>query len=605
MKNLCLALAASACIPVIALLPANAVYAHHLLPQHDLQCSKNFPCPAALHRRVDFWVQVFRQWDSDVAIFHDPEVPERVYALLDTGNGCGRKARRKIKRERNRIKKALENVADKMDLGGKFGSDEAHLAGLFSSQDTRKIRQAANSIRCQSGVRDSFLKGLQRFNRYHYLVDTVLQQYHLPREIRYLPLVESSYNPVAYSKAGAAGMWQIMPGTARRLGLELNAAMDERLDPDASTHAAARYLVKSRSSLTELARSIDPSITAEEIYPFVITSYNYGLNGMRRAMSSIKPDYLTVLQNYKSPRFRVAVKNFYASFLAARHVTLNAKRYFGSIIQDEEIRYQTRMLKQATSISRIKSVFKVDESALKSLNPGLTRFVWHGWRMVPAGYRLKLPYRQDGYQSAIIELAAMAPEITAPGSDNYLVRKGDTACGIARALRVNCRELINANRLGNKAVIKIGQTLSIPKKPVAAAETTSAIPNRQLVAANQPQSERIYRVKTGDTACGIAARFNLGCGLLTRVNQLGRKATIYIDQKLIIPGISNRISGLDENNLYRVRKGDFACAIAGRYGAGCSELIAINNLNSKATIFPGQKLKIPGLEAPGTIETVE
>ncbi len=598
----------------MATIPWHAAHAHHLLPQHQLKCSDNFPCPKELKRRIDFWIQVFKGWGKEIAIFHDPNIPDRVYSVVDTGKGCSNRVSRKLKKERKRLKTALYNVAAKIESGGKLKSgDEIHFAQLFPTQTpkstSRQMRFAGKNIRCQSGVMNGFLEGLQRFNRYQYLVDTVLKQYQLPLEIRYLPFVESSYNPTAYSKAGAAGMWQIMPRTARTLGLELSATIDERLDPEAATHAAARYLVKSRKSLTKLAKSIDPNITQREINPFIITSYNYGLNGMRRAITSIKPDYLSVLQNYKSPRFRVAVKNFYASFLAARHVALNAQKYFGGIDLDKQIQYQTLVLKHPTSLKRIKSIFKVTEAQLKPLNLGLTRFVWNGWRMIPTGYQLKLPGRGGQYHTAMTKLASMAPETVAQGSGDYIVRNGDTACGIARALKVNCRALININRLGKRAIILIGQKLSIPGKLIVVAQAGSKGSDKPVVIkSSQPQSNEVYRVKRGDTACKIAERFNVGCRVLIGANQLDRKATIYAGQKLIIPGSisqSGQIADLDENNMYIVRKDDNACSISLRFSVNCVALRDLNNLNKKAIIFPGQKLKIPGLEIPDTTETAQ
>ncbi|GIT54443.1 MAG: hypothetical protein Ct9H300mP16_16030 [Pseudomonadota bacterium] len=85
--------------------------------------------------------------------------------------------------------------------------------------------------------------------------------------MQYLPFVESSYNPKAYSKMGAAGIWQIMPSTARVLGLELNATVDERLDPEAASWAAARYLKDSRKTLTIAARAKNAGISDYELGP--------------------------------------------------------------------------------------------------------------------------------------------------------------------------------------------------------------------------------------------------------------------------------------------------------------------------------------------------
>ncbi len=228
--------------------------AHDLVPQHTLHCSSDFPCPPELQRRIDFWIHVFRTWGKTEAIFHDPRVPERVYSVVKTGDGCSSRVSSKIRKERKRIKTALYNTAAKMESGSQLSQQEIHYSSMFQGRKPSDLRRASEKIRCQTGVRDSFISGLKRFNRYSYMVDSVLSQYALPGDIRYLPFVESSYNPTAYSKAGAAGMWQIMPKTARVLGLQLDATIDERLDPEAATHAAARYLVNARKSLSELAQ---------------------------------------------------------------------------------------------------------------------------------------------------------------------------------------------------------------------------------------------------------------------------------------------------------------------------------------------------------------
>ena len=446
--------------------------AAHLLPKHEIHCSASFPCSEELITRVNFWVEVFQGWGEQVAILHDPNVPERVYAVINTGYGCGRKASRRIKANRRSISASLNALAANIAKGRKITDPkERHLLTLFPSKEPGEIRESAKEVRCQGGVRDSFIKGLRRFNRYSDLVDRVLAKYQLPEDIRYLPFVESSYNPAAYSKVGAAGLWQIMPATARSLGLELNATLDERLDPEAATEAAAKYFIDATNRLGRISNELKPGISEAELNPFIITSYNYGINGMRRAIKTVGPDFIEVLNRYKSPRFRVAVKNFYASFLAARHVAINAKRYFGDLVDDPPRRYQTLVLEHATSIDRIKKVFKVSEKDLKQLNLPLTRYIWNGWRLVPAGYRLRLPWKKHRWSKQIQVLKSLSPEKVVPGGSHYVVRKGDTACGIARALRVNCRTLIKANNLNKRATIRIGQRLVIPVKVSVASQS--------------------------------------------------------------------------------------------------------------------------------------
>ena len=387
-----------------------------------------------------------------------------------------------------------------------------------------------------------------------------------------------------------------MPATARSLGLEINATQDERLDPEAATRAAAKYLQDASIRLLSVSREKNPGVSEESINPFVITSYNYGVNGMRRAIRRIGPDYMQVLNRYKSPAFQVAVKTFYASFLAARHVAKNEARYFRGISPESGERTITIVLQNATSMERIKQVFGVSESELKPLNAPLTRFVWNGWRLMPAGYRLQLPWRSHGWKKETARLLAMAPETDIPGADTYTVRKGDTACGIARALRVNCSTLISANNLGKRAVIRVGQDLLIPRKPGRSSVSQSG--------SKKPTST--WTVKRGDTACGIARRTGVDCKELIRANQLGRKARILVGQKLIIPGtdyLESNLAGLNADNQYIVQKGDSACGVAKRFRVSCPDLLRLNNLNRRAVIHPGQKLAIPGLDTPDTTET--
>lgn len=601
-RMLCFALLLGA----TALSPVQSARADHLLPTHTLQCSANFPCPEAIQPRVHFWIEVFRSWNQETAILHDPERPARVYAVFNSGKGCNRAARSIIKRKRSAVEKSLRAIATKIAAGKPItNSNERHLAALFPAKNPQEIRSAAKRIRCQSGVRDSFIAGLKRYQYYSGMIDRVLLENGLPEEIRYLPFVESSYNPAAYSKAGAAGMWQIMPKTARVLGLELNATLDERLDPEAATRAAALYLRRADQTLSEVARETNPNITRPQINPFIITSYNYGVSGMKRAMRQVSPDFMAVLERYKSPRFQIAVKNFYASFLAARHVAINADEYFDLPLANEYSEYQTIVLEHPTSIARIATVFQMDEDELRPLNRALTRFVWRGWRLIPPGYRLRLPPDANKWAAERAQLAALRREKVLTSGDRYTVRRGDTACGIARALKVNCRALIDVNRLGKTALIIAGQKLVIPgKRTVVSSGSTSGKGD----AKSSPALAATYRVRSGDSACGIAEKFAVGCRILIGHNRLGRRAIIYPGQTLSIP--REALGGfaandLNENNQYRVRSGDSACRVARKFAVSCAALRELNQLSGAAIIYPGQKLKIPGLVVPETSKTAQ
>ena len=559
--------------------PADQSAADHLVQHHKLKCGQYFPCPDALRRRVDFWIDVYGRWRTNDAILHDAQRPHRVYKIIK-GKACGTKGNTQfIKEQKRQIRLRLERIATLIEQNKTITqAKDKHYLNMFPERSPAVLRRATRNLRCQSGNKDGFRNALRRFGTYGPIVRRVLKDAGLHQDIQYLPFVESSYNPEAYSRVGAAGMWQIMPRTARVLGLELNATMDERLDPEAASWAAARYLKDSQKNLTVAARSKKANVSDSELTPFVITSYNYGVNGMRRAIKKLGPDFLTVLNRYRTKKFRVAVKNFYAGFLAARHVAQNSKRFFGSYSKGRPLRYDTIMLRSSVSIDRIRAVFGISLSRLKSLNPALTRFVWHGWREIPGGYPLRLPLRQGGWADKIAYLHSLPPEADRGTPKRYTVRSGDTACAIASAFRVKCRDLIDMNRLGRQAVIRVGQSVQIPMR-------TSG--KRRLLSRADPG---VYTVAPGDTVCGIAKRYGVKCSALLATNELTSGSVLSVGRKLVIPGALAETRG---GGTYTVRKGDSACGVASRYGVSCDTLLAANELSQQDLIYPGQALRIP------------
>lgn len=552
--------------------------AHHLVPKHALQCGTTFPCPPQLQRRIDFWIEVFATWGDDTLIMHDSTHPERVFSLLETKSPCSRRRpARSIRRERDRLKSALRRIASTIGKDEtKWSAEDRHLAALYPSNDPKEIRAAALRVRCQEGNRHRFEAGLKRYGSYRDMITATLLEAGLPLDVQFLPFVESAYNPAAYSRVGAAGLWQIMPRTGRTLGLKINGSVDERLDPEAATRGAARYLTSSRDALLPVARKRKPDVSDGELNPFVITSYNYGVAGMKRAVGKFGPDYMTVLEKHRARSFRVAVKNFYASFLAARHVARHARRWFEGLKINPPLRYDRIELTRTASVGRLESHFGIGLDELKRLNPSLTRHVWAGRRLVPSGFDLKLPPRDGGWEAKRVALGELPQESYVVAPTRYKVKRGDTACVIARRHGVSCRELIDENGLGRTALIRVGQNLTIPGQIVA----TGAVGAGE------------HLVRRGDTACNVARRYGVSCQELIRLNRLGSRATIYVGQALQIPG-AQVASATATGGAYRVRRGDTACGIARRHGVSCQGLINANRLGRRATIYPGQTLTIP------------
>lgn len=437
------------------------------LTSHELNCDEIFSCPEEIKRRIDFWVNVFRLWGKDNKILHDSNRPERVYMVLDSQDQCSRKKPKgEVKTALNTIQSRLTNYAKLIKNGADKQVLQTHrYYKLFPSANLKEVLDAKKSIRCQSGNKELFSQALLDYQRYKPYVFKALIAHKLPLDIQYLPFVESSYNPKAYSFAGAAGMWQIMPRTARSLGLQVGSAIDERFEPEFATLAAAKYFRKSIDKLTEVAKEGNHSTAPADLNPFVITSYNYGVRGMHRAIEQVGTDYIRLLNEYKSRSFQTAVKNFYASFLAARYVAQNKHRYFPDLpSQNDLIAIDRIAIPKPLLLKNILSVLKVSKKQFKKMNPAITNRAWRNQSAIPTGFIVKVPYKASGWDEKKNRLNTLRSNTTGRGDSGsrHKVRKGQTACGIANIHKVRCKDLIALNKLSRKAVIKIGQRLKIP-----------------------------------------------------------------------------------------------------------------------------------------------
>lgn len=551
---------------------------------YPLQCDETFSCPASLLSRVGFWVEVFSRWDTNTAIFHDQANPHRVYSTISRNEGC-RNSRKgdAIDRERSSLTKSLQSIAGKLSTGKSLTSGEQELYGVFSNAPHQEVRAAASRIRCQSGNQDRMRTALSHFHQYRPAILDALESQNLSPELQYLPFVESAFNPNALSHVGAAGLWQIMPSTGRSLGMWVDHVVDERYDPKIASYAAAKYFRNSVNDLSETAFENGYTVTAKDLNPFVITSYNYGVRGMMRAIKQVGLDYERLLTEYQSPNFQTAVKNFYASFLAARHVAKNAEQFFGVIEQNTAgiiHSYNTLILTRATSIKRLSNELGINRDRLEALNPSLNKIVWADKALVPKNFNLKLPYREAGWNADIARIMSLPAEYEVPGFVWHQVRSGDTACGIADRYRASCSALFKLNGLNRSGTIYAGKRIKVPTNNGGIRVTAPSASNLSQSAG----SIQTYRVQSGDTSCSIARRHTMKCDEFLAINGLTMTSIIRVGQVV-------NVSSSDAWHV--VKKGQSACAIAESYRVSCSALLDANRLNRSTVIQVGQRLRIP------------
>jgi membrane-bound lytic murein transglycosylase D len=421
--------------------------------------SDAFPIYPCIQPNVSFWTKIYTQYSSDYGVIHDNRRLDIIYDVIELENP-DQAGSRKINRDRNKkTKKKFKIILAKLMRGeAPSGPVEQKVAELFGpAAKAADFRSAMYNIRCQVGQKDRFLEGLVRSGAYIEEIKQIFHEADLPEDLAYLPHVESSFNPKAYSKFGAAGMWQFTRSTGRRF-MKIDYTIDERRDPILSSRAAAQLLNKNFQKLNS--------------WPLAVTAYNHGSTGMLRAQRK-KGSYDRIFQEYRSRIFRFASRNFYSEFLAAREAAKNYRQYFGDVSLEAPIRSREIALAGYVSLPQLSRQLDIDPADLRELNPALRNPVFSGQKYVPAGYRLRLP-DGDGrdWEQLIAQLAPDIYRHNQKRSQIYTVRRGDTAGKIARFHGVDLGDLIAVNNLDRRATIYVNQTLRIPlpdEKPIMVA----------------------------------------------------------------------------------------------------------------------------------------
>jgi membrane-bound lytic murein transglycosylase D len=355
------------------------------------------PRYAELQRDVDFWIRIYSQVPTRGGLLHDPVDLSIVYgeAAIPPGQPGSPERRAAIEAARERWAAALRQAADAVEAGGSPTSKDALRAlGVWSAQGARPapaaLREAAGRVRFQLGQSDRFRAGLERSGAWRPHIARTLAAAGLPAELIALPHVESSFDPFAGSKVGAAGLWQFMPATGK-LYLRVDAAVDERYDPFRATEAAARLLAYNHRLLGS--------------WPLALTAYNHGAAGMRRARDTMgTDDFAVIARRYRGPAFGFASRNFYPSFLAALTIDQDPGRFFPGVVRAPEAVHTEIALPRAVATADLQRVVGLPAAQLRELNPAVREAAWRGERPLPAGYRLRLP-AQTAWTASTLEAA--------------------------------------------------------------------------------------------------------------------------------------------------------------------------------------------------------
>ncbi|RTZ39970.1 LysM peptidoglycan-binding domain-containing protein [Candidimonas sp. SYP-B2681] len=379
---------------------------------------------------------------------------------------------------------------------------------------------------------ESVLLMSKRAGKYLYYIVDELNRRGLPTELALLPFVESAYNPTAYSRAKASGLWQFIPSTGLHYNLQQDAWRDQRRDPVASTHAALDYLAY--------------------LYDFqgdwylALASYNWGEGSVKRAME--KNAAAGIPADYAALKMPEETRNYVPKLQAIKNIITNPKKYGITLPEVSNTPYFTKV--QKTDDIDIEVAAKLAEMPLdefKLLNASFNRPIILAEHQ-PA---LLLPLNRVDIFNANLE--AYKGRLSAWRT--YKSQPGESYVDIAKQYGISTAQLRAINGLGSKATKAVAQTLLVPAEGMQgsiqlaslqvsesqtdAPRSTPSRGNKDVVVMRRKANVRTHTVKGGDTLFSLAKQYNTSVNELRKLNNL-KDSKLSKGDRLRVPGTSIR-----------------------------------------------------------------
>ncbi|HMA93388.1 MAG TPA: LysM peptidoglycan-binding domain-containing protein [Polyangiaceae bacterium] len=444
--------------------------------------------------------------------------------------------------------------------------------------------------------------------RYASAIAAALTKAGAPTELVWQSMIESGHNPSIRSPAGAAGLWQFMPDTARLYGLVVDRWIDERLDPESSTLAAGRMMADlfQRFGNWELA----------------LAAYNMGEAGLLRSIRKYNTNDFGTLSRYEAGIPRETA--LYVPRVIALTVAMANPAAFGiaEITPDEALQFDSVVLAPGQQLSTVARLTGVDEDELNRLNPHLlAQRVPPSVSSEKARARIFLPRgKAELARARISRLVGLEPDLMA-----YSLKSGESLDAIANARGVGIDTLRSINRIAPDERLEPGTIILVPKQgsePVdlktADEDRVAVVPPNMVV----PNGQRrvFYRTKTGDSLSSIADAFSISRADLLSYNSLDPSARIqprmllqlYVQHDARLDGLSlleekdvsvlvagspefgEYFEGLrgNERIVVRVRPKDTLTSIGKRYGVSVGSMERINQRSRNDILVPGESIVV-------------
>ncbi|MBN1898144.1 MAG: transglycosylase SLT domain-containing protein [Spirochaetes bacterium] len=295
----------------------------------------------------------------------------------------------------------------------------------------------------RDGARNRLTQILSRGHKYMPMMKQTLQRENLPEELAYLPIIESGFNPAAYSPKHASGPWQFVKGTGRAYGLESSWWVDERRNVEKSTLAAARHLKDLYNWLKD--------------WYLALAAYNAGGGKVSKAIKKYKTRDFWQMTKRRWGVFRKETMNYVPKFIAVTIICENLEHFgFTEIAREKPVMYDTVSIPDATDLNIIAECCNSTFEEIKFLNPELKR-----WATPPKyeNYQLRIPY--GSRETFLANFNKILPEdrIT---FRRHKIKKGESVWSIAKKYDIPRDMLIEMNKLGRKSRIVAGKYLIVP-----------------------------------------------------------------------------------------------------------------------------------------------
>lgn len=455
--------------------------------------------------------------------------------------------------------------------------------GLELDRHTNK-RNVQEKIAWFSRNQEYINRVVDRARPYLFHIITKLKERNMPLDLALLPIVESAYQPFAYSPSRASGIWQFIPSTGKRFGLKQNWWYDGRRDIVAATDAALDYL-----------EILHKRFNGNWLH--ALAAYNSGEGNVERAIrKNKKKGKKTDFWSLRLPR---ETRSYVPSLLAIAEVlkhgdkhkikfdAISNKPYFENIDIGSQIDLAT--------VSKL-SGLSIDD--IYTLNPGFNR-----WATDPAGpHRLLIPVdKATDFKQKIATL----PKSERIKWQQHKIRRGESLSQIASRYQTSVSALKQINRL-KRNMIREGRSLLIPTAKKSRKYYSLSADARKFKGLKTTGDGKryIYSVKRGDNLWDIGRHYGISVSQLTRWNGISKRSVLRLGQKLtvwvkdhenkkamtLIKTVARNTS--TKANPYIVQHGDSLWLIARKFDIHVTDLLKWNNIKKGKHLQPGQSLVV-------------